>query len=110
MNNIETLVNYFVYLMIGIGIMAFLVSVVVQVIKDIPNLNLVPTSLVTLIVSLIICTASVIFTCGFFGMKLSPQIVFAAIVVSFIVYLIATGGWERVKSIWDRTKYPGGSK
>lgn len=25
--------------------------------------------------------------------------------VAFIVYLVSTGGWERVKEIWDRVKY-----
>lgn len=29
----------------------------------------------------------------------------ASVVGAFIVYLVATGGWERVKEIWDRTKY-----
>ena len=31
--------------------------------------------------------------------------VFASFLAAFVVYLVATGGWEKVKEIWDRTKY-----
>lgn len=31
--------------------------------------------------------------------------IFASFIAAFVVYLVATGGWEKVKSIWDRTKY-----
>ena len=31
--------------------------------------------------------------------------IFASIIAAFVVYLVATGGWEKVKGIWDRTKY-----
>ncbi len=31
--------------------------------------------------------------------------VFASFLAAFIVYLVSTGGWEKIKEIWDRTKY-----
>ena len=31
--------------------------------------------------------------------------VFASFIATFIVYLVATGGWERVVEMWQRTKY-----
>ena len=28
-----------------------------------------------------------------------------AVIAAFIVYLVATGGWEKVSEMWNRTKY-----
>ena len=55
--NIEILMQYATYFLMAIGAMAFLVAVVVQVIKELPLLQRIPTSLVALAVSLEIkCT------------------------------------------------------
>lgn len=37
--NIETLMQYMSYILTGIGVLAFLVSVIVQVIKEMPGLK-----------------------------------------------------------------------
>ena len=36
--------------------------------------------------------------------------IIGAVIAAFIVYLVATGGWEKVSEMWNRTKYksPGG--
>lgn len=46
--NIETLMQYMSYILTGIGVLAFLVSVIVQVIKEMPGLKRVQTNAVAL--------------------------------------------------------------
>lgn len=105
MITIDTLANYISYFLVFIGILSFLTAVIVQVIKELPGLNSIPTSLVAFFTSLII---SVLFVAAIGYLKgLSFQWFFipVPVVIAFIVYLIATGGWERIHAIWERTKY-----
>lgn len=103
--NMELLLQYVTYALMAVGIAAFLVSCVTQVIKDLPWLNLVPTSVVALIVSMILCPVAVVVACQYYKIVIEWYYVFASFIAAFIVYLVATGGWERLKDIWDRTKY-----
>ncbi|MCI9679910.1 MAG: ribonuclease [Lachnospiraceae bacterium] len=80
----------------AVGVLAFLVAVIVQVIKELPWLKRIPTSVVALTVSLLLCPLAVVIVWYY---------VFASFIAAFIVYLVATGGWERVVEMWQRTKY-----
>lgn len=105
MVNVEILVQYITYALTTVGVLAFFVSVIVQVIKELPLLQAVPTSIVALTVSMILCPLTVIIVCQYFQIVLIWYYVFASFIVAFIVYLVATGGWERIANIWERTKY-----
>ena len=93
------------YLLTGIGVLAFLVSVIVQAVKEMPVFKKIQTSVVALAVSLILTPISVIVLCNYYRIVIEWYYIFAAIVAAFIVYLVSTGGWERVASIWNRSKY-----
>ena len=103
--NMELLIQYMTYALMTIGVMAFLVSAVVQVIKELPLLQQIQTSVVALAVSMILCPMVVIIACQYFKIVIVWYYVFASFIAAFIVYLVATGGWERITSIWQRTKY-----
>lgn len=103
--NIDTIMQYVTYGLILLGVLAFAVSLIVQVIKEMPGLSKIPTSAVALVVSLIICPVALVVLCGYFCVTITWYYVFASFIAAFIVYLVATGGWEKVKEIWDRTKY-----
>lgn len=53
--NINTITQYVTYALALIGILAFIVSAIVQVIKDLPGLKNIQTSIVALVASLILC-------------------------------------------------------
>ena len=95
--NVNVMMQYVTYGLALIGVLAFLVSIIVQVIKELPGLNKIPTSIVALVTSLILCPVALAVLCTYY--------IFASIIAAFVVYLVATGGWEKVKGIWDRTKY-----
>ena len=57
--NMELLMQYVTYMLMAIGVLAFLTAVIVQVIKEMPGLQRIPTSAVALAVSLILCLLAV---------------------------------------------------
>ncbi len=104
--NMELFMQYVTYALIAIGSLAFLVTVIVEAIKELPGLQRIQTSAVALAVSLILCLLAMAILCQYFKIVIIWYYWIAAVVVAFIVYLVATGGWERVAEMWNRTKYP----
>ena len=49
------IMQYISYLLVAIGVMAFVVSVVTQVVKSWPGLDKLPTSVVVIVLSLVLC-------------------------------------------------------
>ena len=103
--DMNVMMQYVTYGLAALGVLAFMVSIVVQVIKELPKLNKIPTSIVALVTSLILCPVAVVVMCTYYKIVITWYYVFASFLAAFIVYLVATGGWEKVKDIWDRTKY-----
>lgn len=103
--NTEILMQYIIYALIAIGALAFLVSIITQVIKEMPGLKNIQTNAVALAVSVILCPVSVIIACQYFNIVITWYYVFASFIAAFIVYLVSTGGWEKVAEMWERTKY-----
>lgn len=103
--NMEILMQYVTYALMAIGLLAFVVAVIVQVIKEMPGIKNIPTSVVALAASLILCPLAVIIACQYYKIVIVWYYVFASFIAAFIVYLVATGGWERVAEMWQRTKY-----
>ena len=103
--DINVMMQYVTYGLAALGVLAFMVSIIVQVIKELPKLNKIPTSIVALVTTLILCPVAVVILCTYYKIVITWYYVFASFLAAFVVYLVATGGWEKVKSIWDRTKY-----
>lgn len=103
--NMEILMQYVTYALTAVGVLAFLVSVITQVIKEMPGLKNIQTNAVALVVALILCPLAVVILCIYLQMAVLWYYIVGAVIAAFIVYLVATGGWERVSAIWNRTKY-----
>lgn len=93
-----------------LGILAFITSAIVQSIKEQPFCKDCPTSLIALVVAEIVTVVALIAYCGQTGTPLQWYYVTAAVVCGFIVYLIATGGWEKITDIWKKTQYKEGKE
>ena len=52
--NMNELMQYVTYLVAAIGVMAFVVSVITQVIKEMPGLKNIPTATVVVVLSLVL--------------------------------------------------------
>lgn len=103
--NMEQLMQYVTLALIGIGALAFLVSVITQVIKEMPGLKNIQTNAVALVISLILCPLAVVILCIYLQIQIIWYYIVAAVIAAFIVYLVATGGWEKVTEMWRRTRW-----
>lgn len=101
----ETLAQILTYLFIATGGLAFIVSLITQVIKEMPVLKKIQTNVVALATALILCPVAVIIACQYFNIVITWYYIFASFIAAFIVYLVSTGGWEKVSEMWNRTKY-----
>ena len=97
--------QYITYALMAIGVLAFLVSVITQVIKEMPGLKNIQTNAVALVVALILCPLAVVVLCIYFKLVLMWYYIVGAILAAFIVYLVSTGGWEKVSEMWKRAKF-----
>lgn len=103
--NMELLMQYVTYILIAIGLLAFLVSAITQVIKEMPGLKNIQTNVVALVIALILCPLAVVILCIYLHMVIMWYYIVGAVIAAFIVYLVATGGWEKISEMWNRTKY-----
>ena len=103
--NVNEIMQYLSYLLIAIGVMAFIVSVVTQVIKSWPGLEKLPTAAVVIVLSLILCPAAFMALMAWQKQPITWYMVFACMIAAFVVALVAMDGWERIKEIWERTAY-----
>lgn len=101
----SVIMQYLSYLFIAVGVMAFLVSVVTQVIKELPGLKNLPTSMIVIILSLVLCPLAMLALLEYFKQQVTWYMVFACILEAFVVALVSMDGWERLKEIWNRTGY-----
>ena len=101
----NTIMQWVSYLLIAIGVMAFVVSVITQVIKSWPGLDKLPTAAVVIVLSLVLCPISMIALMEWMGQPVTWYMCFACMIAAFIVALVAMDGWERVNEIWGRTQH-----
>ena len=101
----SVIMQYLSYLFIAIGVMAFLVSVITQVIKDLPGLKNLPTSMVVIILSLVLCPLAMLALLEYLKQPVTWYMVFSCMLAAFVVALVSMDGWERLKEIWNRTGY-----
>lgn len=106
--DINTVMQYGSYLLIAIGVMAFIVSAITQVIKSWPGLDKLPTSAVVIVLSLVLCPLSLVMIMAYLNQLIVWYMIVACIIVAFLVALVAMGGWEKISEIWQRTKYKKG--
>ncbi len=105
--NTAELMQFLSYALTSIGVLAFLVSVITQAVKELPFFKEIQTNLVALAVSAILCPLAVVIACQYFKVVIVWYYVFASFIAAFIVYLVSTGGWEKVAEMWKRSKYKG---
>lgn len=103
--NMNEMMQYLSYLLMAIGIMAFIVSVITQVIKSWPGLDKLPTTAVVIVLSLILCPAAFVALMAWQRQPIAWYMVFACMISAFVVALVSMDGWERVKEIWERAAY-----
>lgn len=90
-------------IIMAVGLLAVAISVITQVIKELPIINKAPASLVAIGLALILtpCTAIWYVTC-ILCIPLTWYIVVAAIVAAFFVAFVAMFGWDKLHDIYAK--------
>ena len=101
----NTAMQYVVYALASVGVMACVVSVITQVVKSWPGLEELPTAMVVIVLSLVLCPLAYGFWAWYTHNPFELPLAGLCIIAGFFVALVAMDGWERISEIWTRTKY-----
>ena len=90
-------------IMMFIGVMAFMVSIITEVLKKWEWLDhKIPTQLLTIFLSVILCPLSYIAMMVYSKQVIDWFTFFASFLAAFVVAMVAMDGWERVKELASR--------
>lgn len=90
-------------MIIGIlGVLAFAVSLITEVLKDLPGIKKMPTKAFVILVSLIVTVAALAVYVAYAGIPLLWYYVVLAVFAAFVVAYISMYGWDTLKELKDR--------
>lgn len=88
---------------IGIlGVLAFTVSLITELLKDMPGIKKMPTKAFVILVSLIVTVAALLIYVAYAHIDLLWYYVALAVFAAFVVAYIAMYGWDTLKELKDR--------
>jgi Ca2+/Na+ antiporter len=102
MNILETLTSNIMIILAVIGAIAFIVSVITQVIKGVGVFAKIPTDGLVLVLSIGITVAAFVAYMQYLHMAILWYMVLAAIMAGFVVAFVAMYGWEKLSELWKR--------
>lgn len=85
-----------------IGLLAFVVSAIVEVIKNVKVLKGIPTDLVVIVLSLVLTVASFFAYASYTQLVVIWYMVIAAIIIGFLVAFVAMYGWTKLTDLYKR--------
>ena len=89
-------------LMVAVGALAFVVSVITEVIKGIGVFKKIPTDIVVIILSMVLTVVAFFAYAQYAALAVAWYLAVAAIIGGFFVAFIAMYGWSKLKELWTR--------
>lgn len=102
--DIQQIAGYAAWFLFALGVLAFLTALIVQAVKEWPIFTNAPTSLVAMVVGLVLTIVAFFAATAYLGIAVTWYMVVAAVVVGFLVWYIATNGWDKFHELWNRYK------
>lgn len=91
------------FVIIGIlGALAFAVSLIVEVLKELPGVKKIPTKAFVIITSLVVTVVALLIYVAYAGIPLLWYYVVLAVFAAFVVAYISMYGWDTLKELKDR--------
>lgn len=87
-----------------VGAIAFVVSVITQVLKGVKPLDKLPTDILVFILSIVLTLVAFFAYASYAGLTILWYYVVGAVIGGFIVAFVAMYGWTKLKELWDRFK------
>lgn len=88
----------------AVGAIAFVVSVITQVLKGVKPLDKLPTDILVFILSIVLTLVAFFAYASYAGLIVLWYYVVGAVIGGFIVAFVAMYGWTKLKELWDRFK------
>lgn len=85
-----------------LGALAFMVSLITELLKDLPGIKKVPTKAFVILVSLVVTVAALLIYVAYIDIILLWYYVALAVFAAFVVAYIAMYGWDTLKELKDR--------
>ena len=98
----EILLTNMTILLGVIGILAFTVSVVVQVFKGVSVLKKIPTDILVFVLSIGLTVTAFVAYMQYVQQAILWYMIIAAILAGLLVAFVAMYGWEKVSELWKR--------
>lgn len=89
-------------LVVAVGALAFIVSVITEVIKGIGVMKKVPTDIVVIILSMVLTVVAFFAYAQYAALTVAWYWVIAALICGFFVAFIAMYGWSKLNELWTR--------
>lgn len=102
MEIMQTLIANMTIILAVIGALAFIVSVITQVIKGIGIFNKVPTDVLVFVLSIGITVIAFIAYMQYIQMAILWYMILASVIAGFVVAFVAMYGWEKLSELWER--------
>lgn len=102
MEIMQALIANMTIILAVIGALAFIVSVITQVIKGIGIFNKVPTDVLVFVLSIGITVIAFIAYMQYIQMAILWYMILASVIAGFVVAFVAMFGWEKLSDLWKR--------
>lgn len=89
-------------LMVAVGALAFVVSVITEVIKGIGVFKKIPTDIVVIILSMVLTVVAFFAYAQYAALVVTWYLIVAALIGGFFVAFITMYGWSKLKELWTR--------
>jgi uncharacterized YccA/Bax inhibitor family protein len=87
-----------------VGALAFVVSVITQVLKGVKLLDKLPTDILVFILSIVLTLVAFFAYASYVELAILWYYIVGAVIGGFIVAFVAMYGWTKLKELWDRFK------
>ena len=97
------IISEYSFAVVGIlGALAFMGSLITELLKDMPGIKKMPTKAFVILVSLVVTVAALLIYAAYVNAVLLWYYVALAVFAAFIVAYIAMYGWDTLKELKDR--------
>lgn len=88
----------------AVGMLAFAVSVIIEVIKNVKFLAAIPTDLVVIVLSIVLSVVATLAYASITELAITWILIVGSVIAGFFVAFIAMYGWEKIATLYDRIK------
>ena len=101
---IKAITMYVAIGIIALSVLAFVVSMITQAIKNVGKLQGIATNVVVLVLSIVVTLATFFGAMHYFNISILWYYVFSAVLLGCFVAVIATNGWKFVFEAWNKVR------